>query len=172
MRVMSIISEALKKAEQLSQDTKNRPRLMRSKAPSRNASLFTFPSYLVIFVLVATGIGYSLLQSYPEKYIPVKAADVVRLSNEGVPSPESTPASAQFLIEEAPGLRAVTPKPAPTPLFNLSGIAYDNKGYMAVVNGDVVRAGDWIQNAKVKSISSWKIELEHSGKKVIIEKTF
>jgi hypothetical protein len=178
MRVMSIISEALKKAEQRSQGAKNRPKLMRSKTLPRNTSLFTFPTYLFIFVLVATGIGYSLVQSYPERTIPVEGVDVVRLHNESAHpneellSPKLTPASAQFLIEEAPRLGAVIPRPSHNPLFNLSGIAYDDKGYMAVVNGDVVRVGDWIQNAKVKSISSRKIELEHSGKKVVIEKTF
>ena len=169
---MSIISEALKKATQsrsLYVRATENSRIPKQKFKS-SRSVKTIPWVVMsVFLVVFTGI-----LAYPVLFQKSKGSSFFqslqnRLSaSQHTEKPELLGVSrSQYALEEKPLFMS-----SDSPPFSLSGIAQFQDGFVAVVNGQIVKKGDMIRGSKVLAITSRAVELDHEGQRIILEKTF
>lgn len=86
---------------------------------------------------------------------------------------ETSTASGQFAIEEAPRPAAMT---APSPWrgfarpagFVLSGVLYSGEDSYCVINGLVLRRGERVGGATVETIGPDQVTLDSNGEKIIL----
>ena len=147
---MSIIYDALKKVEKTTE--KNAP-------AGSEIRKFNKPKPVLIYILVI------LIGLYFGNTIFKKIA-----------KPKTKPLATPTLI----GIQAITPvnktpaapvqaeKTSTEPSLVLNGVFFENdKGY-ALINNQVLKIGDFIQNAKLEEISLEKVVLEFNGRKITI----
>jgi type II secretory pathway component PulC len=148
---MSIINEALKKAEQSIHKNSAKETLLSDTKPAAK------PYILYILILVAglflSNFIFSLLSrkiNQPAKEIKIQATEIK--TSESLPV---IPPAPLFLLEE---------NKVPETAFILNGIFFsDNHGY-ALVNNQIVRENDLVDGAKIKTITANSVELDNAGK--------
>lgn len=82
-------------------------------------------------------------------------------------TPTPTPTATPVVDTARPGVvreDAPTPTPIPFPDLTLNGVFYDEKQPMALINGQLVRQGDWIGRAQVTKIERESVQLKFEGK--------
>jgi hypothetical protein len=175
---VSIISDALKKASHERRRTESaggrrgvRPAYEDGKGRLWDSavSVNSRPALLAGAALLVAGaaLAYALLAARaPSGGAPASFG--------GVPGPlaaagpaGSRTARSQFSVEEKPVFFG-----SESASFSLSGIAQFQDGYVAVVNGQILRRGDRVQGATVSAITSRAVELDYNGERIVLEKTF
>ncbi|MFH0918119.1 MAG: hypothetical protein V1830_03190 [Candidatus Omnitrophota bacterium] len=151
---MSIINDALKKTEEHLQKNTDKDNL----AAPKPAGVKPFLLYILI-LLAGLALGnfiFNLLSHKvkttrePKKVSDTAAAAINSLPKAGLPIPPP---------EE------IKPLPAS---FILNGIFFsDNDGY-ALVNNQIVRENDYVDGAKVSSITANTVELDNAGKTITL----
>jgi hypothetical protein len=140
---MSIINEALKKAEQSIHNNLAKETSLSDTKPAAKP-------YILYILILAAGLFISNfifgLLSHRIKTPPAVKTPVKEITAE--PAPVILPAP---LLEE-------------NKAFILNGIFFsDNDGY-ALVNNQIVREGDLVDTATVKTITANSVELDNAGK--------
>ena len=162
---MSIIHEALKKA-----GVPPAPSARRQEGEHPRRPTFNWGPLFVIAVLVLIS-GPLLAPMFASPF----RRDTVRFddfSTAAPPAPQTLESNsgnrkAQFVIEEVPPF--ATPSAGTvleTPPLDLTGIVFSADRSYAIVNGQVVKVGDKIQGAEVKSITSETLTLEYEGRQI------
>jgi len=171
---MSIIYDALKKVGQ-KVEISNDPAPMSAAAPLQKARNSQFKGYLVIIGVLITGVAgasfvFRLIESVYKKNVAGPSSPIAVVQ----PQASITLSKGQAQdIQEA--LKVEVTAPAPkienlvVPSFVLNGIFFsENKGY-ALINNQIAKVGDLIGGALVKKIDTTQVELEYSGKQVILK---
>lgn len=171
---MSIISDALRKARERGIGGEWRaggpilPRKKKHSSSSMNARPLVLMGFLV--VLLAGFLLYPFAGRYLEDYgFPSLS---FALGEKGSPIEKYASRAAgvrrgQYAVEEKPFFLG-----SDNSSFSLSGIAEFQDGYVAVINGQILRRGNRIQGATVVAITSQSVELDYEGERIILEKTF
>lgn len=107
----------------------------------------------------------------------------IGIKNETLPTPQVQTESATEETQNPQKNEAQTTKENKTPQtesspkvevlnssnkFNLEGIAWNDKGALAIINGAMVKVGDIIDGGKVTKIDKNSVEIEIDGKPLII----
>lgn len=76
-------------------------------------------------------------------------------------------------LSSPPASSSSVPRPYPTPpstqaLFSLTGITQSGTDLTAIINNELVRVGDWVSGAQVKSIQDRKVSLEFRGQEITL----
>lgn len=135
---MSIISEALKKVENSSE---NRPQLLGPPEPGKKGI-----HRLVVFLLAALAIGIGLFKTLTTRHTP-------------------TEQQSSFVIP-IPEIRQAAFVPAPLEdekLIQLTGIALMEGKNFAIINGDVFQEGDKVGGAKLVKITQDEVTIDREG---------
>jgi len=156
---MSIINDALKKAEQsLQKNTAPLPAPARSKP------------YLIYILILVSGLALSqfIFHLLGEKAKPAPAIKIPP-----VPKPLVAETKTQIQNSET---KPITPQVFFAPLltqqkkapesFVLNGIFFSGNDSYALINNQIVRVGDAVDNALVKVIASNYVELENAGQTI------
>ncbi len=134
---MSIISEALKKVENSSE---NYPQLLVPPEPSKKRF-----NWLVVFLLAALAIGIGF------KSLTARHAPKQQIS--AIPIPETKQA-------------ALVPAPLSLPHLQLSGIALMEEKNFAIINGDIFKEGDQVEGAQLVKITKDEVTLDRKGREI------
>lgn len=175
---MSIISDALKKARESRTSSESAVfSRERDRRPRQAKSGPRFSPAFLVFTGLAVVSGAVL---YPFYARPVydKLAPHLVWGSAPPPLPKDDPSTgaghsagrpgrSQFSVEEKPMFLG-----SENASFSLSGIAQFQDGYVAVVNGQILKKGDQIQGARVLAISSKSVELDYYGERIVLQKTF
>lgn len=151
---MSIINEALKKAEQSIHNNSTKETL------PADTKLAAKPYILYILILVAglflSNFIFGLLSSR------TKIPAALKIAEPAVKTPAKEMAAVPSpIIPPAPLLAE---NKVPETAFILNGIFFsDNDGY-ALVNNQIVRESDSVDGAEVKTITANSVELDNAGK--------
>ena len=150
---MSIINEALKKAEQSIHNNSAKETLPPETKPSAK------PYILYILILVA---GLFLSNFIFTLLSRTKTPAALKIAESAVKTPtKEIAAKPSPVIPPAPLLEE---NKAPETAFILNGIFFsDNDGY-ALVNNQIVRESDSVDGAEVKTITANTVELDNAGK--------
>lgn len=150
---MSIINEALKKAEQSIHNNSAKETLPPETKPSAK------PYILYILILVA---GLFLSNFIFTLLSRTKTPAALKIAESAVKTPtKEIAAKPSPVIPPAPLLEE---NKAPETAFILNGIFFsDNDGY-ALVNNQIVRENDLVDTATVKTITANTVELDNAGK--------
>lgn len=151
---MSIINEALKKTdEQLKKYTP-----LNNSLPPKTSK---FRSFLLYVLILLAGLWLG-------NFIFNQLSHLIQ----GTPAPKQdnlTP--AQIAPEPAPAAPINQPaeeiKP-PKSNFILNGIFFSNNDGYALVNNQIVRENDYVDGAKVSSITSNTVELDNAGEVITL----
>ena len=148
---MSIINDALKKAEQegtskspLTSLLKNKPLLENRQRRAKNL----LPFIGIISVILEAFLLYNL---FPKK----TAVDKKSLLAHKSPARQANTLTGTRTIDAKEDL-------------SLSGIVFSEKGSWAVINDSIVREGDMIEGAKLLKIEEESVELAFPDKKLIL----
>ena len=167
---MSIISDALKKARESRTSSENAVfRLERDRRPRQAKRGPRFSPAFLVFTGLAVVSGAVLYPFYARPVYDKLAPHLVWGSGPP-PLPKDDagrPGRSQFSVEEKPMFLG-----SENASFSLSGIAQFQDGYVAVVNGQILKKGDQIQGARVLAISSKSVELDYYGERIVLQKTF
>ena len=178
---MSIINEALKKAgsnEPLQPETKksgldSRPiSKLTIEAAKKKQKVNWGPVFVLMVLILITGPLVAPIFSSP--YRSTNAAFLVPSYQETLAARENNGENrrAQFAIEESPILPASPAMKSPAssntqpmirPNFLMNGIVYANPDSYCIINGQVVKIGDKIDGAVLKSVTPEKAVLEYQG---------
>lgn len=144
---MSIISEALKKVENSSE---NRPQLLVSSEPGKKGF-----NRLMVFLLAAIAVGIA--------FKSLTAHRVTKQGNSSVPETNQTalvpaPLQDEKLLQKVRNLSASS--------FQLSGIALMEGKSFAIINGDIFKEGDKVEGAKLIKITKDKVTLDREGNQI------
>ncbi len=142
---MSIISEALKKVENSSE---NRPQLLGSPEPGKKGV-----NRLVVFLLAALAIGIGLKT----------------LTTRHTPRQQSSSSSTSLTTNVIPEMKQAALIPAPLEdekLIQLTGIALMEGKNFAIINGDVFQEGDKVAGAKLIKITKDEVTLDREGRQI------
>ncbi|GEM_PF-4114655 len=162
---MSIIHEALKKAAQIKKDSgfaqadgSTGPKEpdaniapISSQTPKAQVKNFNLIVRAVPFVFAAGLIAVAALLIY--NYRNLKGP-------EGSPAAQQTPSEPAAPVT----LKGILPKETPANEYVLSGIVYEDKEPMAVINDKIYFIGDDINGAQVVEITYNRVLLKKSGK--------
>lgn len=172
---MSIINEALKKAEQSIHKNPAKETL----PPNTKHAAKPYILYILILVtgLFLSNFIFTLISHKPQgdglasdgqshKLAKTKTAAALNIIEPAVKAPAKMMASEPSpVIPPAPQLEE---NEVPETAFILNGIFFsDNDGY-ALVNNQIVRENDLVDGAKVKTITANTIELDNAGKIVTL----
>ncbi len=167
---MSIISEALKKAQQEknkdvgSIPTVNLP-LKGPKTNEQNDNRMLKPLIIILALTVLAGFYFLVLPKLnkprvlgEQKHIAKKANKTKTIQKEVIQT--SKPATK-------PQTRVQTPVKEEAQ-FELSGILFDGESSMAIINGSMVRKGTRVGKAEVTTIEPQQVKLNLQGKEIIL----
>ncbi len=173
---MSIIQEALKKAERNIKDPKKAPASPQGPSPSSPDQSFVKASgpaagrdpkavAILLVALIATAV-FAASQLFPKKNIPVKssvadAPAVVTSKDEGFPALPS-------VIFQQPAQQQEEKKPA-SPEFILNGIMYLEGNPRAIINDIMAEAGDMVDGARVVKIEKKGVLLHYNDIEIYLE---
>ncbi len=152
---MSIINEALKKTEEQLQKNSAKDTTVKIPHPGARPVLL----YILILaagILLAHLIFNQLGRRVQTKITPKNAA----LPKPLPPNPLAGPLPVARVLPEE--------KKTPETDFILNGIFYsDNSGY-ALINNQIVRENDYVDGAKVNTITAKTVELDKNGIKITL----
>lgn len=168
---MSIINDALKKAEQegLSRsEPQPQPEVQvqpqpeaqpqpQPLSPLLKEELPQNKSRKSKFILPLIGIISAVLLFFLFNNLLPRKADIER-ANAGKKRPRKSPLAK---LIQAKNVKA-------TAGLNLSGIVFSEEGYLAIINDRIVRVGDAIGEAKLLAIKDNSVELSLADKKLIL----
>lgn len=189
---MSIIHEALKKAEKSSVQQSAAPLytpqrdLSPKQAMAHSKSFNWGPLFILLVLVLIVGPLTAPFFATHLKKGPVPArgpqdfAQFTEPVSEAVTDSSET-RQAQFGMENMP-LPASTPtgmimpsetplpiiEKAPTPALKLTGLVWDPKASYCLINNKIVKVGDSVDGARVMRIDANEVELEADGQKVIL----
>ena len=164
---MSIIQEALKKAERHIKNPKQAGPSAQSPSPfSPDQSFVKVPQpaagrdpkavAILLIILVVTAV-FAASQLYPKKNVPAKSSVV------DVPAKsEELPALPSVIFQQVSAQKTEEKKPA-SPEFVLNGIMYLEGSPRAIINDSMVEAGDMVNGARVVKIDKRNVLLEYNG---------
>ncbi len=148
---MSLIHEALEKLEQQKSGRKKEPiaesvlPVFSEKKPSEENSKVIYWIGGAVILFFVLGIVYLSAGSLESQLPKTDALPPLSSSENSVPPP--TPVSKQGL-------------------FSLTGITQSGTELSAIINNELVREGDWVNGARVKSIQSQEVSLEFRGQEI------
>lgn len=171
---MSIINEALKKAQESRQEQDKNIK----EEPDITPSLSLPPSPAVKRPSGAVKRDYNTI-FWILPAIAVIAAGVV-LAKNLLPAPrpqqiqKETRGSRIYPVEPTPEQKPAPPSEAreadiPLPALKLSGIVYDENSPYAIVNGAILREGEVIDGAKLVEIKKERVKFEFNGREFEIK---
>jgi type II secretory pathway component PulC len=144
---MSIISDALKKVENSSE---NRPQLLGSPEPGKKGI-----NRLVVFLLAALTIGIGLFKTLTTRHTPTKQ--------------QSSSSSTSLTTSVIPEIQQAALVPAPLEdekLIQLTGIALMEGKNFAIINGNVFQEGDKVGGAKLVKITKDAVTIDREGRQI------
>jgi type II secretory pathway component PulC len=154
---MSIINEALKKAEEIIQKNSTKETIK----PDRKRNLKPHLLYIFIFIIILF-LGYLIFVSINRKIqVPQtpETPKTVLISEEELKTNETAALGPAALPEK---------QNKPEKNFILNGIFFsDNDGY-ALVNNQIVRENDSVDGAKVEKVSANTVELNDEGQVITL----
>jgi hypothetical protein len=180
---MSIISEALKKADSDRHLKQANPQGPAARSASRNSWL-TSVAILGILVLpfaMPRLLGRTAPAGAPDASAdaPLRtafSADTPSLPLADAPDARSASGLAQVAVETAGipmAMAPVTPVAITRDFGQLQGIVWtEDKGYYAILNNEVVRVGSRVGSMRVTRITPMGLELSDGTRKEFIEKAF
>jgi hypothetical protein len=184
---MSIINEALKKAEEESQRRKEKSKEFVSTQPEpqelkKEASLkrSLIAKFFLLGILCITAIAISLTSIKKKTTYPPVSADkppqitktgeqALSVKGEDLPAPAdadsspSPPVPAHPRPPEGQGRRGKVRK-ASLPFLSLEGIVWDEKKPLALINNKILSEGDVVREAKIVKISKKEVKLIFQGR--------
>ncbi len=182
---MSIINEALKKSRQDKPSQNMQPistsflnadlnKKFTVDLPKKKNNINWGPIFVLLVLVLITGPLVAPIFSSP--YRSTTSAFLVPSYQATLAaSQDATNRQAQFAIEESPILpvgaamihNPITPIGIENrPTFAINGIVYSSPESYCIINGRVVRVGDKIDGAILKSVSPEKAVLDFNGTKI------
>lgn len=182
---MSIIQEALKKADQ---HIKDHGKAVQPAEPTRSQAVAPAPSeqtsqsspaarrdpkavVILLVVLIATAL-LAASHLFPRKNIPAKSSDggLASKSEElpALPSAIFQQPKSSAAAGASPAQEQEEKKPAP-PEFVLNGIMYLEGNPRAIINDVMVEAGDIVGGARVVKIEKKSVLLQHNGAEISLD---
>lgn len=157
---MSIIHEALKKADQGQVGLKN---AMSSPTPIqiKKAGQPTIKGGLAFIVTLLVGIGMFMmgyLSRIDKQLKQANAASERPGIHHSMPKPTTPGVTGQFAIEEIPTARG----------FAASGVVIGQGYSYGIINGKIVEKGQTVSGATVESITDKEIVLSYQGETVAV----
>jgi hypothetical protein len=172
---MSIIQEALKKAERHIKDPKqasstpsadNSPRIKASEAfgpvdAKKAPAAVSDPKAvaILIVILIATAV-FAASQLFPKKNIPAKPSAAVVTAKS-----EELPALPSVIFQQTQPQQPEEKKTA-SPEFVLNGIMYLEGNPRAIINDVMVEAGDMVGGARVVKIEKKSVLLQYDDAEI------
>jgi hypothetical protein len=177
---MSIIQEALKKAEVVNSKTEtiaaSEPvikKLQENGAPVRAAAKRLTKSRLSpVFIIAPAALAAVMIAAFLvfNGHVPVKnESPQVSAGNVSSSRQEVIPKTPALAPKEAPAVAAAAKTIRDTPKFTLSGIMYLESSPKAIVNGSVVTQGDIIGGATVKKINKSAVILSYEDVEILLD---
>lgn len=158
---MSIIYDALKKAQKtIDIDSKIEVEVKEKNAPAKpRYKLFLIYVLVVFFGLFIGNLIFGFLANTKKS-----AVEQEKLIKE--PTPEAVKPVTVAEVSPAQTIAPITPevKQEPQPSFTLNGIFFSGDEGYALINNQIVKAGDTIGEAVVRKISLDEVELDSEGK--------
>jgi hypothetical protein len=159
---MSIINEALKKTEEHLQRNTAKDNPLAPKS-------FGLKSFLFYILILSAGLLlgnfiFNLLSHMPQSNNFTSSSQSPKIKTTQTPEKNPLPVAQ---TTNAPSTVALTgqlteeKKPIPVS-FVLNGIFFSDKDGYALVNNQIVRENDYVDGAKVKSISANTVELDNT----------
>lgn len=167
---MSIIQEALKKAERQIKDPKKSAPSVQATSPSSPGQSFIKVSKpaassdpkavaILIVILIATAV-FAASQLFPKKNIPARSSVAAVTAKS-----EELPALPSVIFQQvSPESQPQQPeeKKASSPEFVLNGIMYLEGNPRAIINDVMVEAGDMVGGARVVKIEKKSVLLQYN----------
>lgn len=171
---MSIIHEALKKADKKSENLPSYiyPGSFKNKIEKKRDFNWG-PIFILLVLVLVTGPIVAPLFSTSIKQADVDSRELASLpATEETLEPSADSRKAQFGMEEMPlsSRLAVggTIMRAQPPAFRLSGIVLDSQAAFCIINDEIIKQGGQISGAKLTRISADEAELDYQGQKIIL----
>lgn len=172
---MSIINDALKKAEREGNDKVSVParggsasggKTIGVQLQRKKKGLNWGPVFVILVLLLITGPVIAPMFSTPFKReypgsLRTPSTDAASYTV-GTAGDNRTP-RGQFGIEEMP--RPMGNQP---PGFRLTGLVYSAKESYCLINGNVVKQGEFIQGAKLVKVTQDEAVLDFHGAKIVL----
>ncbi len=174
---MSIINEALKKAEKENPPLYQNPSRATVKKLSENlqveyqrkkSRVNWGPLFVLsVLILITTPIIAPVFSS------PFKKGPAL-ISSPPAPAPALPRGSSlqnrhsQFGIEEIARLPAAAMAPMRSPDFSVSGIVFSPKESYCIINRKVVKTGETVLGARLLNISPKEVTLEYQGQRLVL----
>lgn len=181
---MSIINEALKKAESTKEfkpiySDKFR-QTIEAESHKRSKQVNWGPIFVLMVLFLITGpliapvfstpfrkgnLAYPTLSKTTSYLIPAQSTALTSV-------PASQTRQAQFGLEEAPRAALMSPQAfapmAPSPRFTLTGIVYADKSSFCILNNTVVKLGQELNGAKLVDVQPHQIKLLYHGEEMTL----
>jgi len=163
---MSIINEALKKTQsQLEQINPASPPVQPHKS-ERNIGVLILTTLLFVGFLMSTGVFLFLIfKNHSAKANFVK--------NKILPAANNQSQGTVTLFTQAPMAAIQSPAPKDSSQgpshFVLNGIITMNKEKLALINNQILKEGDYIEDKRILSISMDKVEIFNKGEIIILK---
>lgn len=124
-------------------------------------------------VVVGSVVKFGSSYTITPRFIDVKTAEAKVGKNLTCGSEEEIPETCNHIVGMITGNTAAPVNTYETKskkeiLLTLEGIMYNEKNPCAVINSQVVKIGDKVEGAVVKSISEYKVTLEDGGKEIVL----
>ena len=170
---MSIIHEALKKAAQIKKRAKTtgaqkesqtldsndkitaiklEPEPAAKKEPLKKQKFLILPAVIMSMLFLIVAVGFLLNNYLLPKKIKTEGADLI-------------PAKEVLPFSQLPTNKP-SPKTTPPRAFVLSGIVYEDKEPMAVINDSIYTVGEYVSGAKITEITRQRVLLEKAGEEI------
>lgn len=156
---MSIINDALKKAAGEKSGAGKPVNTIGIELKRKKQGLNWAPIFVVLALLLVTGPIVAPLFSTPSKTVPPPDAASVTLG-----SSDAGVRRGQFGIEEMARPATIQPMPG----FSLSGLVYSDKESYCLINGQVVKQGEFVSGAKLVSVTKDEAVLDYRGEKIVL----
>ncbi len=166
---MSIIYEALKKVQGKSGSAAAVPAQPAGKASDANAALKKSSAVrTVILLLVFLALGMFLIEILINRWFAARAASYAPVASLAfapplvAEPPVEPPASIQPPVAEPPVASS-------QPKLVLNGIVLSEDGNIALINDQILKAGDNIDGARVEEISGNQVILSYKAQKITLK---
>ncbi len=168
---MSIINDALKKAEGDKSGLDRKDPLYRAQYATKRPGINWGPVFIVSVILLIAGPIIAPLFSSPFKKnrslsLEQGSMPLSALREDRLPAPMAGPAvtrKAQFGIEEAPRMALFGGR---VPQMAISGVVVSPQGSYCIINDTVVREGERIQGAQIVSVNANTVTVEYQGERL------
>jgi hypothetical protein len=173
---MSIIQEALKKAERHIKDPKKAAPSAEAlppvssdqssvKAPRPAAGSDPKAVAILIVILIATAV-FAASQLFPKKNIPAKSSVA---TTPAVPAKIEEPLALPSVIFQQAAAQQPEEKKLSSPEFVLNGIMYLEGSPRAIINDVMVEVGDTVGGASVVKIEKKNVLLQYNDADIVLD---